>query len=135
MHSKIVAAVMIVLLAASTAAVPGEGVSSCPDRSCCCGAYAPDGHQDHAKVHRLLRACCCQASGGTCSIKEKQPINPMGLTLPSFRTEPTVLLTVGPGQSDTGAKAAATFPLSIIDDAVVPPGSPPTYLTLMSFLC
>jgi len=141
MLNKIFVVILTVLITVSAFSAYGRVISGCSEQSCCCSGMAMTGKVEAGQTDKYLKiesakACCCGGvTGSTCSLMMVVPLEKIGWAFSSNRIDPffstlsAIMSTV-----DVDNYSQLTFRLEITSNEPHP-GSPPIYLSSMSFLC
>lgn len=136
MKPKIIAIITTVLMAVSSLAGAGLACAGCLEGPCCCRGPAMTGQAADAPMIRPARGCCCQAAGDSpCTLTVSPAAFDVAPAVPPGRIHvhpPAVSAAVIPG--DAPVDAAITF-FPDLEDPLFQKSFPPTYLSVMSFLC
>ena len=136
MREKTVALIMLLLLAVSSFTVYGGAVTACPEGGCCCVAGAAGGDRNALPALRAQSTCCCGEGLPACSIRTAPSLDRTAWVLRSQRAEMSAPMPAGPARAGLLIPASmASSPIANALDIVNHPGTPPTYLSVMSFLC
>lgn len=136
MALKTITIIMAILIFASSLSANGVVLSDCQEQVCCChGMVMADDAETIDRIQSLNGCCCSGATGSTCSLTMIVPSENMGWALSPNRVDPSDSLyfqAYKPADTSFLSEAAVE---TDFEDFVIDQASPPTYLTLMSFLC
>jgi hypothetical protein len=132
---------MTVMIAVSSLSAYALAYGDCPEPSCCCWGAAMDvkgetGHTGNELRIKADKGCCCgDADAKTCSLTTLAPFGTIGWALSTHRFDPSfdILSCIAPMNDGGDESAIVCHPSTGFD--VIHPGSPPIYLSAMSFLC
>jgi len=142
MIHKIFAIIMAVMITVSSISAYALAHSDCPEPSCCCcqgAAMAGKVTTDHAgndlKIKAVNTCCCGDGDGKTCSLTTVTPLKNIGWALLAHRFDPSFDILSGIIFMDDGGNESDIVLHTAARGDVIHPGSPPIYLSAMSFLC
>ncbi|MEN8246236.1 MAG: hypothetical protein ABFS43_15205 [Thermodesulfobacteriota bacterium] len=133
---RVIVAVLTVVISVSPLAANSVIPADCPDRSCCCNGAAGAGHAENTVRIQALHSCCCNdVAGSNCSLTTVVPSENIYWALSPNRVDPPSygflsFISI----DDTPLVPPANFRTDAVGD-VIHQGSPPIYLSSMSFLC
>jgi hypothetical protein len=85
---------------------------------------------------KTVNTCCCEdGDGKTCSLTTVTPLKHIGWALLSHRIDPSFDTLSGITSLDGGRNDSDLIYHEATMPVVIHPGSPPIYLSAMSFLC
>ena len=142
MIQKILAAMLTVLIAVNALAAYGTILGNCQEQSCCCAGMSMTGPAEAGqaddkdlKIQSIKGCCCGAAAAGTCGLTAVVSVETIGWALLNNRMDPFCYNLAGMVATDERLHdSAIIFPEAAGYDAS-PWGSPPMYLSAMSFLC
>jgi len=142
MLHKIFTALLTVLIAVSSLSAYALVLGDCPDSACCCcqgaamaGKMETGQTDNDTKIQTANKCCCEDADGKTCSLTTVTPLEQIGWALLSHRFDPSFDTLSGITSIDDGRNDSDLILHRAAMPDVVHPGSPPIYLSAMSFLC
>ena len=141
MIQRFTAIILTVLISINAFAAYGTVPSNCSDQSCCCAGMAMTAKMEAGQADKYLKmgsgmGCCCgDDPGSTCSLTMMGPLEKMEWALSSNRIDPSLST---PSIIASTKEIDKYLPLTSRSDIMsdtLRAGSPPIYLSSMSFLC
>lgn len=134
--TRVMAAVLTVVIIVSPLTANSVIPANCQERSCCCNDAAMASYAENTVSVQVLHGCCCNdVAGGNCSLTTVVPSESIYLALSPSRVDPPFYSFLSFISIDDAPLAPQA---NIRTDAVgdtIHQGSPPIYLSSMSFLC
>ena len=132
---RVIAAALVVLISVSPLAANSVILAGCPDRSCCCNGAALAGHaEDTARIQSLHSCCCNDVAGNNCSLTTVVASENIYWALSPNRVDPPSYGFINfISIDDTPLVPQANFRTDAVGEVILQ-GSPPIYLSSMSFL-
>ena len=132
-----IAAILTVVIIVSPLAANNLISADCPDRFCCCNSADMAGHAENTVRIQVLQSCCCgDAADTSCSLTTAVPSESICWALSPSRVDPPSYSFLSfINIDDTPLAPQANFRTDAVGGDAIHQGSPPIYLSSMSFLC
>lgn len=136
MNPRLMAFIMTVVMALSPLVASGIANTGCWDHVCNC--HVPDmiGHEVDSMMVLSLKDCCCRTAGNTpCSLTTSAPSPNFGWALSPKRIEAPSFHVCGVFEIVDLFGILDKYYSPDVEGHRLPAGTPPIYLSVMSFLC